>query len=541
MSILFDHHIILERFRGHRAFNDIDKQMFDIDAPENRIYLPADQELAANLNVSPHPSRHLSSYGESVCKALNQIADIPSPGDRAAEIRTLIDAMRVGFANGDLYVNMPIGKTREEVDRSIARVLTDHKAYLSQYPDQLKAIRELEQRGANAGKNHLIKWLLYLDNPERQKLLDDVIARNPGINLTAGNQDLEGTPWQSKFAALDPSSSMLRIPGSTAAEPSDFPPLPGYSSPSFAGLNEQERFAPIDPRFTGVLESFPAPNPNEQGLGQLPPTTASPPDPLIFTFDPATGAPLPFSERSPILDPGPPSSGTPPVALYGAATIAALLAIAPEFAPLWAALGAAAVMGTAPARGTGTKSKGVLSVGTTPYNAFTSNDLATPSNGSSSLPPALRSQAEDHTLDREPERASTFADRFESWISTPAGTIPTQVAPAASGASVAEAAAPEEVRRLTRVNASNAGSVFTSGSAPVPYLPSTELNDRFGNWTVPTADGGPRQTSKPIGVFAAEPSYLIPPPIFGVDGPGSPRNDAEEWFSHWIRPLLRPD
>ncbi|MGY8633202.1 hypothetical protein RAD15_12065 [Bradyrhizobium sp. 14AA] len=119
--------------------------------------------------------------------------------------------------------------------------------------------------------------------------------------------------------------------------------------------------------------------------------------------------------------------------------------------------------------------------------------------------------------------------------------MPAQVAPAAPTAPAAGAVAPEEVRRLTRVNASNAGSVFTSGSAPVPYLPSTEFSERFGNWSMPTADGQSPQTSRPIGAFADEPSYLIPPPIFGSDGPGNPRNDAEEWFSRWIRPLLRPD
>ncbi|MEZ2146471.1 hypothetical protein AAE026_29915 [Bradyrhizobium sp. DN5] len=101
--------------------------------------------------------------------------------------------------------------------------------------------------------------------------------------------------------------------------------------------------------------------------------------------------------------------------------------------------------------------------------------------------------------------------------------------------------APENARRLTRVNESNAGSVFTSGSAPVPYLPSTEFNERFGSWAVPTAKSGQPQPSKPIGMFADEPSYLIPPPIFGVDGPGNPRKDAEEWFSRWIWPLLPPE
>jgi Pea-VEAacid family. len=173
MSIFFDHHIILDRFRGHRAFRGIDKKAFDIDSPANRIYLPADPKIAAKLNVSPHPGSHIDSYVEAVGKKLDEIEEIESPSKRTAEIRTLIDAMRVGFLNGDLYTNWPTDKTREEVNLSNAKVLSDYKAYLAQYPDQLRAIRDIEQRGSNAGLDHLIKWLLFLDNPERRKLLDE--------------------------------------------------------------------------------------------------------------------------------------------------------------------------------------------------------------------------------------------------------------------------------------------------------------------------------------------------------------------------------
>ncbi|MGY3145345.1 hypothetical protein ACVWYQ_002344 [Bradyrhizobium sp. USDA 3397] len=136
--------------------------------------------------------------------------------------------------------------------------------------------------------------------------------------------------------------------------------------------------------------------------------------------------------------------------------------------------------------------------------------------------------------------AGTFADRFGEWTTTAAGTMPAKNPPAAS-TSVAGSVAPEDVRRLARVNEANAGNVFTTGSAPVPYLPFTEFDGRFGSWTVPTAGGQQPQPSKPIGVFADEPSYLIPPPIFGVDGPVNPQTDSEEWFSRWIRSLLRSE
>ncbi|PJG54225.1 hypothetical protein CVM73_15525 [Bradyrhizobium forestalis] len=541
MSILFDHHIILEFFRNHCAFRDIDKETFDIDAPANRIYLPADRELAAELNVSPHPSRHVESYRRDIGTQLDQIARIESPNERAAEIRTLIDAMRVGFINGDLYTNVPINKTRDEVDRGIARVLTDHKAYLAQYPDQLKAIRDLEQRGANAGLDHLIKWLLYLDNPERRKVLDAAIARAPDANITSGNRYLGGTHW-SKFEASDPSSGIFSIPGSTPANPSDSPPLPGYGSPSLAGLNEQEGFTRSDPRFTRMLPPFPALDPNEQRLGQLPPTTAAPSDPLVLQSDPHSGMTYPYYEN-------PLAGGTSPErdVLPWLAGGAALGLAAPSILPWLLGIGgilaftraanaqessSGATMGATPGGGvfsTGAAAPNTLSNGLSVDNAAGTRGVS----ASSSFGPQLGGAS---SFDPEAP-ASTFADRFGNWAST----MPTKDLPEAAPTPAGRSVPPEDVRRLTRVNEANAGSVFTSGSAPVPYLPSTEFNERFGSWTVPAADGQHPQPSKPIGTFADEPSYLIPPPIFGVDGPGNPHKDGEEWFARWIRPLLRSE
>nr|WP_283816136.1 AHH domain-containing protein [Bradyrhizobium iriomotense] len=547
MSILFDHHIILKRFRGHYAFRDIDKKTFDIDSPANRIYLPADPKIAAKLKVSPHPSDHVNSYARTVGKKLDKIAEIESPSERAAEIRTLIDAMRVGFINGHLYTNVPIGKTQEEVNLSNAKVLGDHKAYLAQYPDQLRAIRDLEQRGASAGLDHLIKWLLYLDNPERRRVLDEEIARNPDVYLTAGNRNLGGTHW-SKFEVFDPSANIFRTPGSAPANPSDFPPLPGYSPPSLAGLNEQEKLTRTDPRLTSALPVFPAPSPNEQRLGQLPPTTAAPTDPLVLRSDPTTGTPLPFYDNSLAGGTSPADSALLPW-LAGAAAVGA----AAPFIPAWL-LGIGGILAFTRAAsaqvspdgamlGPSTSGGGVFSTGAPAHNTNgvglnvdnTANRSG--SSASSAFAPQLGGAS---SLDSD-ATAGTFAGRFGEWATTPAGTMPAKDLPEAAPTPAARSVAPEDVRRLTRVNEANAGSVFTSGSAPVPYLPSTEFIDRFGSWTVPTADGRPAQTSRPNGVFADEPSYLIPPPIFGVDGPGNPRNEAEEWFSRWIRPMLRPE
>ncbi len=67
----------------------------------------------------------------------------------------------------------------------------------------------------------------------------------------------------------------------------------------------------------------------------------------------------------------------------------------------------------------------------------------------------------------------------------------------------------ENVRRLTRMNASNAGNVVASGSLPVLDQSPSEFDDRFGNWSMPPVDRQSSRASRPVGAFAGEPSYSI--------------------------------
>ncbi|MDE5443755.1 hypothetical protein GWG65_20340 [Bradyrhizobium sp. CSA207] len=552
MSILIDHHIIPKQFENHRAFRGIDRQKLGVHVPGNRIYLPADHGLAKRMGISPHPGGHMPEYYESVDRVLNQIEQIADPEIRAAEIEALIDAMRIGFTKGDLYTNVPIGKTREEVISAIKRVVENYRTYREGNPAQLQASRNLSREGSETGQSHLIQWSAILRNALREKQLSEAITENPSVNITSRNRNLGGTGWESNFTAAD---DIFRLPPSAPINPGDVPSLPAFAPPSLADLSKTEGLTRIDPRLANGLPGFPVLSPNEQQLSQLPPTTATPSDPLVLRYDPATGAPLPFYENSLIGYPSANGSSLAQDLLPWLAGGAAL-GIAAPFIPAWLLLlGAGVAAGTSVARaqdiradatgGAATTGGGVFSTGAPAYNTFVDARVAgSTTNGgypaSSTFGAPLTASA---SLDQDAAHGSTFADRFGNWTNTPAGTMPaqpsnTQEAPAAPAAGTL---APEEIRRLTRVSASNAGSVFVSGSVPVPYLPSTEFNDRFGNWTMPIADGRPSQMSKPIGMFGDEPSYLIPPPIFGVDGPGNPRNDAEEWFSRWIRPFLRPE
>jgi hypothetical protein len=359
----------------------------------------------------------------------------------------------------------------------------------------------------------------------------DILKRFPG-----------GSPISLQFTPVGP------IPGL----PGLVPPvvdtrLRGFSSPAQSDLNYKEGLTQSDPRFSSGLPAFPGLGPDEQRLGQLPPSTAMPPPSQVLQFHPETGDLLKLSDGSPLMGPDPyklsHDPADDPAVLRGMAIFAAAMAVPAllPLAPVLAPIAAFGLLGATAARAEPIRnpSSGAPATGASPYTPSDPNsDMS--STGYENLPLGSRPspvQVPNNPFDQGRMQAGTFADRFGSWADAPAGK-PVQDAQEMSAPSAAEAAGREDVRRLTRINASNAVSVFTSGSTPVPYLPSTEFNDRFGNWTTPTASGLPSQASKPIGPLADEPSYIIPPPIFGVDGSGHPHNDGEEWFSRWIRPFL---
>lgn len=146
-------------------------------------------------------------------------------------------------------------------------------------------------------------------------------------------------------------------------------------------------------------------------------------------------------------------------------------------------------------------------------------------------------QAEHKRLPQAPDYADSLNDRLGKL----AAPVPAPGAPSEPTAGSSKAVRPEEVRVLTRKDALGSPGAFDSGSSPVPYLSSLEFNDRLGNWTVPPNNVRRLpQASRPLGVFAGEPNYTIPPPIWGLEDQGSAqRNDAGEWSLSWIKPLLR--
>jgi hypothetical protein len=513
------HHILPQSLAGHHTLGVIGNR-FNVDGIKNLMALPPRQNPAQELTSSPHTGGHVGSYSKIFCKFLVGLQSHPSfaaaqAGDSAArdqlnaELNRFVGAAKHALARGHLLANSPSGMTPENANKRNEDWFANWEAYAKDHWDSIQQVQETVDQLYDAGRREgALYWPIL--SPDGTLSLADKIA--------ISQRYLRDTPISQQFTVVGP---VPDLPG--LVPPVVNTQLPGFIPPPLGDLNRPEGFTPGNPLLSYGVPGFPAINP--QAFGQLPPTTAIPQDPLVLKFDPATGAPLPFSERSPILDPDPPLGGSPPASLYAGAGLATLAVLVPEFLPLWARMGAAALTASVPGLASaGAGGGGVFSTGTLPYDPFRSGQAS--ANGSDVGYVAGATSAQWPREDMRVDQGSTAMRPMD--------------APKPEASSSVTAVAPDEVRRLTRVNASNAGSVFTSGSAPVPYLPSTEFNDRFGSWSMPTA-GRPQQASRPIGAFADEPSYLVPPPIFGADAPVNTHNDAQEWFSRWIGPLLRSE
>lgn len=540
-----NHHVSCRMFAERTVLKLLGKR-FDMESPENIMKLPSDQRPANELGVSPHTGGHLGTYCsgfEEVLKALenDEACKLALNGDAAALDRLSADwsgfvaAAKYALANGHLLANTPAGMTRKEANEANAAWFANWRGYADRNRDQIQQMHETVSQLAKAGLFEQAKSWPILSPTSSLGLADrnDILARH-GMN----------SPISLQFTAVG------QTPGLKGLVPSVVDSrLPGFSSPSLSGLTQVEGFTPSNPFLTHGLPGFPAPDRSWQGLGRLPPSVAAPRNPLVLSFDPSSGSYQPFSGPSPILEPDPPSAAMPPTALYSAAGLAALAVAVPELLPLWARLavtmaGTAAASAPAFASGvnaSGRASGGVFSTGAAPYDAFDHSFAPIDSSGYDLGPASGTQPIEQKALAQPPEHADSFVDRFGNWDDTSAGAMTAATSgvlgtPASNSAS---AARPEDVRRLTRVNSSNSANPFVSGSPPVPYLLSPELDGRYGS--MPPAAESP-QASRPIGAFAEQSSYAFPPPIWKSEGPGgTQRNDAEEWYSRWIKPYLRQE
>jgi hypothetical protein len=543
------HHILPRRFASHPVIRFLTNR-FNIDQIGNRMALPARQRLADKLKSSPHTGGHLGSYYKGFRDYLDDVnrskglSDGTAGRERqsdeiASDLNKLLAAAKYAQANGHLLPNTPTGMTREQANETNKNWFKNWRSYAEANHEQIQQMLDtIDQLNASGLLDGALHWPI-LSPTSELSLAERIEIRNRYLHGSPISQQFTAVGPVPELSGLVPSFVNTRLPGFTPIPPGD--------------LKQPEGFTPSNPSLTYGLRGFPVLDPDWQRIGQLPPSTAAPSMPQILQFHPETGQQIFMSDGSPMLGPNPyemPRNPDDPSPLLGLGIFAAAMA-APELLPtlpawvsaLGALGGAGIAAGTfANAQPTNNPSGGVFATGAPPYNPF-STGVA--SNARSKGTPLLGTQSgaqplTDNALDQESMRSGTFGDRFANWPRSAIAVTPSQPLsnPEVPTASAARVAAPEEVRRLARANASNAGSVFESGSAPVPYLPSPEFDARFGNWR---EERRPQQVSSPIGTFADEPGYVISPPIWGLEASANPRNDAEEWFSRWIQPLLRQD
>ncbi|MDV3467771.1 AHH domain-containing protein [Stenotrophomonas sp. C3(2023)] len=152
--IFQDHHAIeqqtLDRSQLLKALSDTGH--FDIHAPENRIFLPADRTFAQILGVTPHSGGPIADYQLGLQRRLRRLelspdgtAAIAGDSDALARIsgrvEALRDTLRVGLVNGDLYTNAPLGLRADDIRPVVQNFFHNEAMYAQIHASQLQELK----------------------------------------------------------------------------------------------------------------------------------------------------------------------------------------------------------------------------------------------------------------------------------------------------------------------------------------------------------------------------------------------------------------
>lgn len=157
--IFQDHHVIEQQTLGRSQLLEAlsDTGYFDIDAQENRIFLPSDPELAKPLVVTPHSGGPIRDYQVGTQFRLLQIerssdgraamAGDPDALQRvAARVDQLRDTMTVGLVNGDLHTNSPLGLTSNDIRPGVQSFFGNSTVYANTHSQQMNQLGTLSGR-----------------------------------------------------------------------------------------------------------------------------------------------------------------------------------------------------------------------------------------------------------------------------------------------------------------------------------------------------------------------------------------------------------
>ncbi|WP_143566346.1 XVIPCD domain-containing protein [Stenotrophomonas maltophilia] len=151
--ILQDHHVIEQQtFRNYPLLRVLAKaKLIEKDAFENRLYMPADRELAQAMRISPHSGGPIADYQDGIGFELRQLrlsrdgqealrGDPAALQRLAAQVKDLRDTMTVGLVNGDLYTNAPLGMRADDIRPVTQSFFLENRSYAQLHASKIGSL-----------------------------------------------------------------------------------------------------------------------------------------------------------------------------------------------------------------------------------------------------------------------------------------------------------------------------------------------------------------------------------------------------------------
>ncbi len=151
--ILQDHHVIEQQtFRNDPLLRVLAKaKLIEKDAFENRLYMPADRELAQAMRISPHSGGPIADYQDGIGFELRQLqfsrdgqealrGDPAALQRVAAQVKGLRDTMTVGLVNGDLYTNAPLGMRADDIRPVTQSFFLENRSYAQLHASKIGSL-----------------------------------------------------------------------------------------------------------------------------------------------------------------------------------------------------------------------------------------------------------------------------------------------------------------------------------------------------------------------------------------------------------------
>lgn len=149
-----DHHSIEQQtLRNSELLDELQRAgRFDIHAPENRLFLPANPQFAQAMGVTPHSGGPLAEYQKGMLAHLNDIQETrdgkaallgePDALDRVVQrVERLRDTVKVGLINGDLNTNTPFGSSPALTNQKVQDFFRNAPAYYQAHAQQIEALK----------------------------------------------------------------------------------------------------------------------------------------------------------------------------------------------------------------------------------------------------------------------------------------------------------------------------------------------------------------------------------------------------------------